>query len=324
MRQWILVTGGAGYVGSILVVELLERGYSVRVLDSLLHGVVPSSLNGWSKERFEFVRGDVRQADARRRAVRDVGGVVHLAAIVGDPACARAPELAHEVNCDATQALLGDATAAGVERFVFASTCSNYGKMADSEVLATEEFELRPVSLYAETKVAAELEVLSRSLNGLRTCCLRFATVHGASPRMRFDLTVNEFAREVCLGRELVVFGEQFWRPYIHVRDAAKAIVLALEAPIERFSGEVFNVGSTSENYRKLDLVEMLKRRVPSANVRFVHKDEDPRDYRVSFEKVKDRLGFRANRSVEDGISEVMTLLRSGLVSDPYAQIYRN
>jgi nucleoside-diphosphate-sugar epimerase len=318
------VTGGAGYVGSVVVDELLAQGHSVRVLDALLHGSVPSLAQVLDHEHFEFVRGDVRDAAVRRRAVKDVYAVLHLAAIVGDPACARQPELAREVNFEATRALLDDAERAGVERFVFASTCSNYGKVADSSVLATEESELRPISLYAETKVAAELDVLARAGNGLSTCCLRFATVYGVSPRMRFDLTVNEFTREVALGADLVVYGEQFWRPYVHVRDAARAACLALHAPLEAIRGEVFNVGATVENYRKLDIVELLKKRVSTANVQYVHKDEDPRDYRVSFEKVRQQLEFETERSVGDGIDEVMGLLRSGRVDDPYAPIYKN
>ncbi len=324
MNNRILVTGGAGYVGSVVVEELLDRGHSVRVLDALVHGSVPSLLPAWGNPRFEFVRGDVRDASARREALVGVDAVLHLGAIVGDPACSREPELAREVINGATTALLDDAEAAGVGRLVFASTCSNYGKMADSGVLATEDVELRPVSLYAETKVAAELDVLARSDNGLPTCCLRLATVYGASPRMRFDLTVNEFTREVTLERDLVVFGEQFWRPYVHVRDAARAACVALESPLETIRGEVFNVGDTAENYRKLDIVELLRERVPSANVSFVHRDEDPRDYRVSFEKVHERLGFKPERTVADGIDEVMSLVRSGLLGDPYAPVFTN
>ena len=228
------------------------------------------------------------------------------------------------MNLEATRALLDDAEAHGVERLLFASTCSNYGKMADGDAVATEDFELRPVSLYAETKVAAELDVLARATNGLETCCLRFATVYGTSPRMRFDLTVNEFTREVALGAKLVVFGEQFWRPYVHVRDAAVAARMALEAPREAVAGEVFNVGETAENYRKLDIVELLRERVPAAEIDFVHRDEDPRDYRVNFDKVKGALAFEASRSVSDGIDEVLALVRSGLLEDPYSAAYSN
>jgi nucleoside-diphosphate-sugar epimerase len=318
-----LVTGGAGYVGSIVVDELLSRGHRVRAVDSLLHGSVPSLLLAWGHEGFEFARGDVRDRSFVQAALEDVDRVVHLAAIVGDPACAREPALAEEVNRGATVALLEDARSAGVDRFVFASTCSNYGKL-EGDDYATEEFELAPVSLYAETKVAAELDVLAAAYGGLTPTCMRLATVFGTSPRMRFDLTVNEFTRELALDQDLVVYGEQFWRPYIHVRDAARAIVAVLEAPSEQVAGEVFNVGDTDENYRKLDLVELLRERFPQARVEFVHKDEDPRDYRVSFEKLRTRLDFGVERRVPDGMDEVIALLRSGLVEDPYASIYRN
>jgi nucleoside-diphosphate-sugar epimerase len=319
----ILVTGGAGYVGSVVVAELLERGHRVRVLDSLTHGSIPSLLLAWGRDQFEFIRGDVRDPALRGRALDDVGAVVHLAAIVGDPACARQPDLARNVNLDATAALAVEAAAAGVARFLFSSTCSNYGKMNGADFI-DEDGELAPVSLYAETKVAAEREVLARGDGSMATCCLRFATVFGASPRMRFDLTVNEFARDVSLQGHLLVYGEQFWRPYIHVRDVARAVVLALEADVAAIRGQVFNVGDTQENYRKLDIVELLEQRFPGARFEYVHKEEDPRDYRVSFEKFGRELGFNAQRSVAEGIDEVVTLLNSGLIDDPYAPVYSN
>ena len=323
MQKHVLVTGGAGYVGSLLVDELLRRGHRVRVLDALVHGVVPSLLTAWGDPCFEFIRGDVRDAHARAVALKDVDAVVHLAAIVGDPACARQPELAREVNFEATKKLVDDATRAGVDRFVFASTCSNYGKR-DNGSLATEDDDLKPVSLYAETKVAVELDILSRNGTGPRVAtCLRFATVYGTSPRMRFDLTVNEFTREVTLGRELVVFGEQFWRPYVHVRDVADAVAMTLEARPETVAGQVFNVGGTRENYRKLDIVNLLKDRFDGPVVKFVHKDEDPRDYRVSFEKVRAAIGFEVGRTVGTGIDEVASLVRTNIV-DPYDAGYRN
>lgn len=322
--KWTLVTGGAGYVGSVLVPLLLESGRSVCVLDSLLHGGVGSLLGTWSDDRFRFVAGDVRDEPVLAQALTDVTEVVHLAAVVGDPACAREPDEARAVNLDATRRLLELAEQRGVGRFVFASTCSNYGKVENGDAFATEEWELRPVSLYAETKVAAELEILARARPGFATTCLRLATVYGPSPRMRFDLTVNEFTRDVVLYGDLVVYGEQFWRPYVHVRDAARAFLAVLDAPEEAVAGEVFNVGSSDENYRKLDLVELLRERVPNAEISFVQKDEDPRDYRVSFEKVERALGFRTMRTVPQGIDEIERLLRSGLIEDPFAAVYRN
>ena len=324
MDRPTLVTGGAGYVGSVLVNDLLAAGRRVRVLDSLLHGPVPSLLGAFGDERFELVVGDVRDEQAVRAAVDGVGEVLHLAAIVGDPACGRDPDTARAVNLDATLGLLDAAEAAGARRFVFTSTCSNYGKLDDPTLAASEEWELRPLSIYAETKVAAELEVLARNRPGFETACLRLATVYGSSPRMRFDLTVNEFTRDVVVGGEVVVYGEQFWRPYVHVRDAARAFRLVLDAPSDAVAGEVFNVGASSENYRKLDIVELLQERLPDATVTYVHRDEDPRDYRVAFEKIAATLGYAPARRVADGIGEVMRLLASGLVSDPYAPVYRN
>jgi nucleoside-diphosphate-sugar epimerase len=320
----VLVTGGAGYIGSLLVDELLRRGWSVRVLDAFAVGDGRSLLPVWGRPGFEFVRGDVRDPIVRAAALAHVDAVVHLAAIVGDPACARDPDRAREVNLRATVELVDEAAASGVRRFLFASTCSNYGKMQNGDVLATEEWELRPVSLYAETKVAAELEVLARSTEELATTCLRFATVYGASPRMRFDLTVNEFSRDALLSRELMVYGEQFWRPYVHVRDAVRAVSAVLEAPTESVGGEVFNVGHSRENYRKQDLIAFLLERIPDMVVERVAQQDDPRDYRVGFDKIESRLGFETMRTVPGGIDELIALLQSGAISDPFAEVYRN
>ena len=322
---WTLVTGGAGYVGSVLVSELIARGRRVRVLDSLVHGATPSLLWAWGSDRFEFIRGDVRDQQARRAALSDAEAVVHLAAVVGDPACAQAPELALSVNTKASHELLEDARTAGLKRFVFASTCSNYGRLENSNgALATESWSLNPLSVYAESKVAAERDVLSGNGRELATTCLRFATVYGPSPRMRFDLTVNEFTRDMLLSKKLLIYGEQFWRPYVHVADAARGIACILECPREQVAGEVFNVGDTEENYRKGDIVGLVRERLPEGEVEFVSVAEDPRDYRVSFAKVNEALGFSTKRRVRDGIDEIVALIDSGLLPDPFAPIYRN
>ena len=317
----ILVTGGAGYLGSTLVSMLLAEGKHVRVVDVLLHGG-ESLLGCLGHPAFEFVRGDLTETGVAARAVGGVDAVVHLAAIVGDPACARQPERARTVNLEASLALLGAARTAGVRRFVFASTCSNYGRMKDPSSYVDETSELAPVSLYADTKVAFERTLLAE--NGLAATPLRFATVYGVSARMRFDLTVNEFTMEMLTKGKLVVFGEQFWRPYIHVRDAARAVAVVLGAAEETVAGRVFNVGSTAENYRKKDLVEMIRPHAPAATVEFVHRDEDPRDYRVSFERFRAALEFQTTRSVADGVAEVAGLVRSGAITDLDAARWRN
>ena len=249
---------------------------------------------------------------------------MHLAAIVGDPACALDPAHSDEVNVEGTRSMVADARAVGVERFVFASTCSNYGRMTDPTVPITEDGELSPVSLYAEQKVAMEQALLNGDLGDVAPTCMRFATVYGVAPRMRFDLTVNEFTRDLWADRELEVFGEQFWRPYIHVRDAARGIRTVLDAPAEKVAGEVFNVGRSGENYRKLDIVEEIQSRVDTGKVSYVPRDEDPRDYKVSFDKIRSVLGFETEMTVPTGIEELVAELSDGRFPDPWDRRYRN
>lgn len=312
----ILVTGGAGYVGSTLVPLLLAEGHRVKVLDCLLHGG-ESLLGVWSHPCFEFIPGNVRDRAARQTALDGVEAVVHLAAIVGDPACARQPDVARAVNLEASLKLVEESQSAGVSRFIFASTCSNYGKMKDSNAFVDEESELSPVSLYAESKVATERALLQSGRdNGWSPTPLRFATIFGVSQRMRFDLTINEFTMELLTKKHLKVYGEQFWRPYVHVRDAARAIQLVLSAPVEKVAGIVFNVGATDQNFQKQQLVEMIRPYAPDARVEFVKRAEDPRDYRVSFARITDGLDFKITRTVAQGIEEVAHLVRCNVIAN--------
>ena len=320
----VLLTGGAGYIGSTLTPFLLAAGHQVRVLDYLAYGG-QSLLGVWAHPGFEFVRGDIRDREVVRSAVADRDAVVHLAAIVGDPSCSREPELARSTNLDASLALIAESQSAGVKRFIFASTCSNYGKMKDNSEYVDEESELSPVSLYAETKVAVETALLQsgRSDEWCPTP-LRFATIYGVSPRMRFDLTVNEFTLEILTKKSLKVFGEQFWRPYVHARDAARAIELVLNSSPALVGGRVFNVGATDQNFQKQQLVEMIRPYAPDAAIDFVFKAEDPRDYRVSFARITDQLGFKITRTVADGIAEVARLVRENVIDNLADQKYRN
>ncbi|MCP4351321.1 MAG: NAD(P)-dependent oxidoreductase [Desulfobacterales bacterium] len=323
----VMITGGAGYVGSILVRELLREGYRVACIDNLRFGG-ESLIDVWGNPNFKFFKYDVTNYNDIDSIMdsHDFFAVIHLAAIVGDPACKMEPGLAQKTNLDASVHLLEKSMELDVPRFVFASTCSNYGKMEDSAGYLDENSPLAPVSLYAQLKVKFEDMILNEvdKKESFSPTSLRFATVYGISPRMRFDLTVNEFAKELAMGKELIIFGEQFWRPYCHVRDFSSAMLTVLNSHREKVAYNVFNVGDTSENYTKKMIADELLRQLPEGRIKYVQKDEDPRDYRVRFDKIKNELGFRISKTVPEGIKDVTESIRLGIIHNPNDQRYYN
>lgn len=320
----ILVTGCAGYIGSVLTSQLLNKGYDVRGIDNLMFGG-ESLISVIANPNFDFIKGDLRDEVIIKKSLEGVDGVVHLAAIVGDPACSQQPQLAEEINGKVSKMLFDNSIKSErIKRFIFSSTCSNYGKMK-GDTFVTETSELNPVSLYARLKVEFENYILkSNYRKDLCATALRFSTVYGMSPRMRFDLTVNEFIKDATLGRELQIFGEQFWRPYCHVVDLARACILVLESEISKVNCEVFNVGDTNENYQKKMLADEVLKIIPTAKISFVKKNEDPRDYRVDFSKIANKLNFVITRRVIDGISEIHRAIDNGIISDPDSARYKN
>jgi nucleoside-diphosphate-sugar epimerase len=320
----VLVTGGAGYIGSVLVRQLLAKGYEVRALDNLNFGG-DALIDVMLHPQFEFMKGDVRNAEDVQKALVGIDAIAHLAAIVGDPACKKYSDDANSTNWDGSVALFDAAEAAGVKRFVFASTCSNYGKMSNPDSFVTETSELNPVSLYAELKVKFEKYLLEDKKDSpMCSTALRFSTVYGFSPRIRFDLTVNEFTRNAAVNGEQPIWGAQFWRPYCHVDDLARAVVLVVESDEAKVKANVFNVGSTEENYNKGMIIEEVCKVVPNVKVDYVEMNEDPRDYRVNFDKIKNELGFTITKTVPDGVKEIYKLLSTGIVTDSFGQKFRN
>jgi nucleoside-diphosphate-sugar epimerase len=317
----VLVTGGAGYIGSMLTRDLLARGHRVVAADALLFGG-ESLLDLLSHSSFTFSKTDITDHEQLEElfGAHSFDAVVHLASIVGDPACKAQPELAEHTIWQGSRDLFELSEQNGVSRFVFASTCSNYGKM-EGQATLDEEAPLRPVSLYAELKVRFEQYLLERATQ-VDFTLLRFATVYGLSLRPRFDLTINEFVRDALLKGELEIYGPQFWRPYCHVSDIARAVTFVLEADRELVARKTFNVGSNDENYQKGTIADEVAKQIP-VKVTTLERTEDPRDYRVNFDRIS-ALGFEPRMRLADGIAEIAGAVGAGLIADPYAQRYRN
>ncbi len=312
----VFVAGGAGYIGSVLVPALLEQGDRVTVLDRLYFGDTLAGARHRFGEKLRIVKGDVRTFS--RELLDGVDGVVDLSGISNDPSCELEPELTHSVNVDGAKRLAAAARDGGVRRYVFSSSCSVYGH---GEGLGlTETSGRHPVSLYARAKAEVEdfLLDLGRPARGaMEVTCLRLATVFGLSPRMRFDLAINVMTKNAYVNRRITVDGGgRQWRPFVHVGDVAHAFQLALTSPAAKVAGEVFNIGSDAGNVQILNLAFRVRDAVPATEVVHAPTDPDLRDYNVSFDKVHRGLDFRATRSLDDGIREVLGALRDGAV-DP-------
>lgn len=325
----VLITGGAGYIGSLLTSELLRANYHVTVVDSLLFGG-ESLVPFLHHPNFHFVKADVTEPRAIREAVKGEWpkprAIVHLAAIVGFPACqAVGRQVAWRYNVEATKTVFGQAADLGVERFVFSSTYSNYGLSTDGRPV-TEESPLNPQSIYAETKIASEQYLLEQKGSSCAPLLFRFATLYGISPRTRFDLIVNQFVLDAYTKRQLLIYQRGYSRSFVHVQDVARGIIKGLEAEKSKVEGQVYNLGTDNGNYTKDEIVALVLRRMPEVTVDY--KDltfgGDMRDIAVSFAKVKRELGFDTTLDVDDGVREVLYALKSGLIRNPMDEKYRN
>jgi nucleoside-diphosphate-sugar epimerase len=306
----VMVTGAAGYIGAAAVARLLAAGHEVRGLDSLRFGGT-ALLGSYLTGRFTLSNGDVRDRDAVARAAAGADAVVHLAGIVGDPACAAQPALAEEVNLGAAAAVHELARKAGIGRFIFASTCSVYGHC---DTPAAEGAPLNPLSLYARTKADAESRLLGMPAGGMATTILRFATVYGLAPRMRFDLVVNAFVVQALTAGRIRVFTPHAWRPLIHVADVADAITAALHAPAAAVAGEVFNAGS-SDNWQLADVARLVASVCgPDVDVDVTPVPGDPRDYRITTDKLATAAGWTARRTLAAGVGELAGALSAGVL----------
>ena len=328
-KKHILITGGAGYIGSLLTSELLRASNYVTVVDNLLYG--GESLLGFlAHPDFHFTKADLTEPGSIRPALsRDwpkPDAVVHLAGIVGFPACqaiGRQPAWRH--NVEAVKRVYEQVADLGAARFVFASTYSIYSPSVDGNPV-TEESPLTPQSLYAETKIAAEQFLLAQKDSITAPLVFRLTTLYGISPRTRFDLVVNQFVLDAFTRRELIIYQRGYSRSFIHVRDVVRGIISGLQADDATIRGQVYNLGTQDGNYTKDEIVGLVIKRLPETVVRY--KDltfgGDIRDISISFDKIRHALGFTAEMTVDDGVREVVHTLRTGIIRNPHDEKYTN
>lgn len=312
----VLLIGGAGYVGTVITSHFLKQGYKVTVLDNFVYDNQFSVLPYVGDPNFKITYGDMGDSIVLDSVSNDITDVIILSGLVGDPITKKYPEESEQINETAIKNCIDYFNGKGLAKLVFISTCSNYGLIKDNE-LADENFELSPLSLYAKAKVANEKYLLSKKGRVDYTAVvLRFATAFGLSPRMRFDLSISEFVRDIFFGEELEVYDKDTWRPYCHVRDFARLLDIVINADREKVNFEVFNAGGNINNATKQILIDEIIKVVPEAKVIFSENGSDPRNYRVNFEKVKNILGFEPKYTIKDGVEELINALKVGLYKD--------
>jgi nucleoside-diphosphate-sugar epimerase len=322
----VLVTGGAGYIGNYIVEELLENGHDVRVLDNFLFG--DGALDPFrDHDNLDVREGDIRHIEDLSYALEDRDAVIHMAGIVGDPACGVNEQATQAVNVEATKTLVEVCKLHDIDRLIFASTCSVYGA---SELMELNEGSyLNPLSLYAESKIESE-DIIFHETHGeftdsdITATHLRLGTIFGWSRRMRFDLVVNLLTAKAVLENDIPVYGGEQYRPLVHVHDAARAFVEVLEAPEELVDHQIFNVGDNDLNYKIKEVGGIVEENVEGAEVRFVEHKEDERTYRVSFDKINHILGWEAEKTIEDGVQEIKEWIDEEEITEYERDEFRN
>lgn len=309
----VLVCGGAGYIGSALVFRILkETDFNIKVFDNLSYG--GDSLFSFFNysDRFNFTNGDIRNFDFDS-ILSKVDYVVNLTALVGEPICKKYPKEAQAINFDGNITLAKACEKNGIERFVFASTCSNYG-LNESDEMISEEGELQPLSLYADTKVNSE-KILLNELPKLSCTVLRLATAYGMASRVRFDLLLHELIRDAWTRAKIYVYGAQSWRPLVHVDDIARAILTVISKSNSLNDKDVFNVGSNDQNFQKIQLANIVADRF-GVSIEETQTVKDPRNYKVSFDKIKNKLDYKTIHNLKETVDQIAMGLEAGLITD--------
>ncbi len=310
MNKKILLIGGAGYIGTVLIRHFLDKKYHVTCLDNLIYNHFHSLSEFENNNKFHFVFGDLRDDFLMNKLLSKCDAVIILAGLVGDPIVKKYPEISKKINSAGMKRLINNCKNKKIEKLIFVSTCSNYG-LSNTDLPLNEEAELKPISLYAKQKVEIEKYILSQKNNlDCNPTILRFSTAFGLSPRMRFDLTINQFTKSIFCNEELDVFDSNTWRPYCHVKDFGIAVEKVLEADKKITDFQVFNVGGDDNNFTKKQIVEQIFKFIPDAKVSFTEKKRDPRNYKVNFSKINKILNFKIKYNVNDGIKEMINFFK--------------
>ena len=308
----ILLIGGAGYVGTSMMNEYLNNSKvsKINCLDRLIYVNQKFNKKLFNKNKIKFIKGDLRNLKIIKKSLLNMTDVVILGGLVGDPITKKYGKLSNSINFLGIKKLLNFlAKANKINKIIFVSTCSNYGIVKNK--IADENTRLLPKSAYAKAKVEIEKYILKHKKMKPCPVILRFSTAFGQAPRMRYDLTINEFCKYANNDQQLTVYDPETWRPYCHVKDFSRIVLKVLSSPNKVVRNQVFNVGSNSSNFRKRDIVKLIKEEKKKLKVLFLKKKVDPRDYRVNFSKLKKILNIEPNYSAKMGIKEMLKNLKS-------------
>jgi len=317
----VLITGGAGYVGSILSRRLLKNGYRVTILDNLTYG--DHGIRDIKDNKFIFIKGDCRNISDLTNAISGVDAVIHLAAIVGDPASALNPRQTIETNYLATTTLAQACKFNQINRFLFISTCSVYGAQSGKDKI-TENHPLNPVSLYAQTKIKSEEGIMALTDKNFSPTIFRFATLFGNSPRMRFDLAINVLSAKAFLNKKIEIFGGEQYRPFLHVADAATACHAWLELSLNQVGNQIFNVGFSEQNLKIKEVGEIIKKILPDTEIITNNNLSDQRDYNVSFAKFSNTFSPDSPKTISLSVKEIANLIAFEKITDITAGRFNN
>lgn len=315
MNKKILLVGGAGYIGTVLTDYFLKKGYKIKCLDALIYPKQEVPNKFLKNKNYEFIHGDIRDLISIKKSLKKVDNIVILAGLVGDPITKKYPKQSEDINYFGIKNFIDNCSDKNIHKLIFVSTCSNYGIINNNQK-ADENFNLKPLSSYAKHKVEIEKYILSlKNKVSYSPTILRFATAFGLSPRMRFDLTVNHFTKELAEEKILNIYDADTWRPYCHVNDFARLIEIVLNNEDNKTDFEIFNAGSDKNNYTKKNILDEIVKILPKSNITYNDEGVDKRNYRVDFSKVKKILNFEAQYTVPDGIKEIYKAINSNSFS---------